>query len=122
MCALVTGFLERGELPEEAVAREVREEVNLEAVSVRLLGVYPFVRKNEVIIGYHVQARGEIILNEELAEYRLIAPEHLRPWPQARGYWGRPAEAQRAAGRGEDHRSESRTPLRTGTACHQGVP
>ena len=85
MFALVTGFLERGETSEEAVAREVREEVNLEAVSVRLLGVYPFMRKNEVIIGYHVQARGEIVLNEELAEYRLVAPDQLRPWPQATG-------------------------------------
>ena len=85
MFALVTGFLERGELPEEAVAREVREEVNLEAVSVRLLGVYPFTRKNEVIIGYHVQARGEIALNEELAEYRLVSPDELKPWPQATG-------------------------------------
>jgi NAD+ diphosphatase len=25
------------------------------------------------------------VLNEELAEYRLIAPEKLRPWPQATG-------------------------------------
>jgi NAD+ diphosphatase len=85
MFALVTGFLERGETPEEAVAREVREEVNLEAVAVKLLGAYPFARKNEVIIGYHVQARGEIVLNEELAEYRLVAPASLRPWPQATG-------------------------------------
>jgi hypothetical protein len=23
---------------------------------------------------------GEIVLNEELAEFRLIAPEKLRPW------------------------------------------
>ena len=82
---LVTGFLERDESPEAAVAREVREEVSLKAVAVKLVGVYPFVRKNEVVIAYHVQARGEIVLNEELAEYRLIAPEKLRPWPQATG-------------------------------------
>jgi NADH pyrophosphatase NudC (nudix superfamily) len=61
------------------------EEVALEAVSVKLLGAYPFARKNEIIIGYHVQARGEIRLNEELAEYRLVRPEQLRPWPQATG-------------------------------------
>ena len=36
--------------------------------------------KNEIIIGYHVQARGEIRLNEELAEYRLVRPEQLRPY------------------------------------------
>lgn len=82
---LVTGFLERDESPEAAVAREVLEEVNLKAVAVKLVGVYPFLRKNEVVIAYHVQARGEIVLNEELAEYRLIAPEKLRPWPQATG-------------------------------------
>lgn len=85
MFALVTGFLERGEIPEAAVAREVREEVNLETVVVKLLGAYPFARKNEVIIGYHVRARGEIVLNEELAEYRLVAPDRLQPWPQATG-------------------------------------
>jgi hypothetical protein len=28
-----------------------------------------------------VQARGDIVLNEELAEFRLIAPDRLRPWP-----------------------------------------
>ncbi|WP_374502246.1 NUDIX domain-containing protein [Zoogloea sp.] len=85
MFALVTGFLEKGESPEDAVAREVKEEVNLDAVSVRLLGTYPFLRKNELLIGYHVQARGDIVLNEELAEFRLVAPDRLRPWPQATG-------------------------------------
>ena len=77
---LITGFLERDETPEQAVAREVKEEINLDADGVRLIGVYPFARKNEVIIAYHVAAKGEIALNEELAEYRLIAPEKLRPW------------------------------------------
>lgn len=86
MFALVTGFLEKGEPPEEAVVREVKEEVNLDAESVGLLGVYPFQRKNEVIIGYHVRARGEIRLNEELAEYRLVPPGLLRPWPGATGH------------------------------------
>ena len=77
---LITGFLERGETPEQAVAREVGEELDLDAGSVRLIGVYPFVAKNEVIIAYHVAASGEIVLNEELAEFRLIAPDKLRPW------------------------------------------
>ncbi len=82
---LVTGFLERDEAPEEAVAREVQEEVNLAASSVALIGVYPFQRKHEVIIAYHVVADGEIVLNEELAEYRLIAPEQLRDWDYGTG-------------------------------------
>lgn len=77
---LVTGFLEAGESPEEAVAREVAEELALMTSAVSLIGVYPFERKNEIIIAYHVQTSGEVVLNEELAEFRLIAPEKLRPW------------------------------------------
>ncbi len=77
---LITGFLERDETPEEAVAREVKEELDLAAGRVGLIGVYSFQRKNEVIIAYHVAAAGEIVLNEELAEFRLIPPEKLRPW------------------------------------------
>lgn len=80
MFGLITGFLERDETPEEAVAREVREELGLNPGSVSLIGVYPFQRKHEVIIAYAVEATGEISLNEELAEYRLIPSERLRPW------------------------------------------
>ena len=83
---LIAGFLERDEAPEEAVAREVREEVNLAASSVALIGVYPFQRKHEVIIAYHVVADGEIALNEELAEYRLVAPGRLLPSDYATGF------------------------------------
>ena len=77
---LVTGFLEAGESPEAAVAREVKEELDLDASALSLIGAYPFERKNEIILAYHVQAAGEIVLNEELAECRLIAPEKLRAW------------------------------------------
>ncbi len=78
--ALVTGFLERNEDPAAAVVREVREETALEATAVSLVGLYPFERKNELILAYHVKARGEIVLNEELAEYRLIPPQKLKAW------------------------------------------
>lgn len=77
---LITGFLECDEEPTAAVVREVKEELDLDAASPQLIGVYPFTGKNEVLIVYHVIADGEITLNEELAEYRLIAPEKLRAW------------------------------------------
>jgi len=80
MYGLVTGFLERGESPQQGVAREVKEELDLDAVATELVGVYPFERKNELILAYHVQASGVIRLNEELVDYRAIAPERLRPW------------------------------------------
>lgn len=78
--ALVTGFLERDESPEAGVAREVHEETGLSVDAVTLVGVYPFARKNELILAYHVLARGEITLNDELADYRLIPPERLKAW------------------------------------------
>ena len=80
MFGLVTGFMERDETPEEGVAREVQEELGLVTRSASLIGIYPFQRKNELILAYHVVAEGEIALNEELAEFRLIPPEKRRPW------------------------------------------
>ena len=86
MFALITGFMERGETPEQGVARELKEETNLDADEINLIGVYEFIRRNEVIIAYHVKASGEISLSPELLEYRLIAPEKLRPWRAGTGY------------------------------------
>jgi NAD+ diphosphatase len=84
--ALITGFMERGETPEQGIARELKEETNLDATDVMLIGVYEFIRKNELIIAYHVKASGDIRLSEELVDYRLISPEKLRPWRAGTGY------------------------------------
>jgi NADH pyrophosphatase NudC (nudix superfamily) len=85
MFALITGFLESGETPEAAVAREVLEETSLQVVAAELIGVYEFMRKNELIIAYHVHARGAIALSPELLEYRLVEPAKLRPWRAGTG-------------------------------------
>ncbi|PXX40348.1 NUDIX domain-containing protein [Undibacterium pigrum] len=84
--ALITGFMERGETPEQGVARELKEETNLDADEVTLIGVYEFIRKNELIIAYHVKASGTVSLSPELLEYRLIEPEKLRPWNAGTGH------------------------------------
>jgi len=76
---LIAGYLEKGETPALAAAREVREETGLAAEAVTLIGNYFFERKNQVLLAYHVRARGEIVLNEELAEYRLFAPQDVPP-------------------------------------------
>ena len=86
MFALITGFLEADETPEQGMARELKEETDLDADRMTLIGVYEFMRKNELIIAYHVEASGTIALNEELAEFRLVAPERLRPWRAGTGY------------------------------------
>jgi NADH pyrophosphatase NudC (nudix superfamily) len=82
---LITGFMEAGETPEEGIRREVAEETSLQVERLSLLGVWDFQRMNQLIIAYHAQARGEIALSPELVEYKLIAPEQVRCWPQGTG-------------------------------------
>ena len=45
MFALITGFMEAGESPQEGIAREVKEETNLDIVSPRLVGFKQFFDK-----------------------------------------------------------------------------
>lgn len=83
--ALITGYLERVETPEEGIRREIAEEVSLETESLELIGLYPFERMNQLIIAYHARCRGEIVLGAELAEFILVAPARLKPWPAGTG-------------------------------------
>jgi NAD+ diphosphatase len=86
MFALITGFMEAGESPQAGIAREVAEETALVVEAVSLIGVYDFQRMNQVIIAFHAQARGEVRLSPELAEYKLFAPADVRCWPAGTGY------------------------------------
>ena len=85
MFALITGFMEADESPQEGIAREVAEETSLVVDSLDLIGVYEFKRMNQVIIAYHAVARGEIVLSPELAEYKLMAPEKIKCWRAGTG-------------------------------------
>jgi NAD+ diphosphatase len=83
---LVTGFLERDETPEEGVVREVKEELGLDARVESLVGVYEFMLQNQVIIAYHVIARGTVVPGAEIEAFKAIPPEKLRPWPMGTGH------------------------------------
>ncbi len=85
MFALITGFMEAGESPEAGIAREVKEETNLDVRELDLIGVYEFLRMNQVLIVYHVVAEGEIKLSPELVEYKLCAPQDVKCWPSGTG-------------------------------------
>ncbi|WP_027016680.1 NUDIX domain-containing protein [Comamonas composti] len=86
MFALITGFMEAGESPQQGVAREVKEETNLDVQSCTLVGAYEFLRMNQVIIAYHVQATGQVRLSPELLDYRMYDLDQLRCWPAGTGY------------------------------------
>lgn len=84
--ALVTGFLEKHEHPDEAVLREVKEEVGLDGEIRGFLGHYAFKKMNQLIIAYHIYADGEVELNDpEIDEVKIIPFEKVRTWPTGTG-------------------------------------
>lgn len=83
---LITGFLEKGELPEVGVLREVEEELGLKGEVVEFVGHYDFIQMNQLLIAYHVRAEGEIVLNEELDAFKRVSPKKLMPWPMGTGH------------------------------------
>jgi NAD+ diphosphatase len=84
--ALITGFMEAGETPQQGIEREIREETNLDVTELHLIGVYEFFRMNQVIIAYHAVAQGEIMLSPELAEFKLYGFDEVLCWPAGTGY------------------------------------
>ena len=85
--ALITGFLERDDTdPATACAREVTEELGLTPGTPTLIGIYPFQRKNQVLIAYHVPASGTVAMNEELVEWKLVEFEKICYWPAGTGF------------------------------------
>ena len=86
MFALITGFMEAGETPQGGIAREIKEETNLDAAELKLIGVYDFQRMNQIIIAYHAVCSGDVKLSPELAEYKLYDPADVLCWPAGTGY------------------------------------
>ena len=84
---LVTGFLEAGERPEDAIVREVKEEIGIDAHIAEYLGAYPFAQINQIILAFHLLGEaGPIRLCEdELVDHREVAIEKLRPWSRGTG-------------------------------------
>ena len=86
MFALITGFMEAGESPQEGIAREVKEETNLDVQATTLVGAYECLRMNQIIIAYHVVATGQVKLSPELVDYRFYDLHELKCWPAGTGY------------------------------------
>jgi len=83
---LVAGYLERDETPEEAVLREIEEELALTGEIVSFIGMYSFFEMNQLILAYHVRAEGTLVVGDELAGIKRVPPDKLRPWPRGTGH------------------------------------
>jgi len=75
--SLITGYLEQNETPEQAVIRETREELGLDAEIIRYIGHYSFFKKNQLILCYELTASGTVTLNHELSDWKSLTPEQL---------------------------------------------
>jgi NAD+ diphosphatase len=76
---IVAGFVEPGESLEEAVAREVQEEVGIELADIRYFGSQPWPFPHGIMIGFRAQAlSAELSIDEsELAEAGWYAIDDL---------------------------------------------
>jgi NAD+ diphosphatase len=87
--ALVTGFLEAGEMPEEGIKREVEEEIGLVPTEVNYVGMYPFYRMNQLLIIYHVKVDENAAVKlqlDELADYKKVPIAEVQPWDAGTGH------------------------------------
>lgn len=76
------GFVDVGEKVEEAVIREVREEVNLEIAIDRLLNVYSYRGRTTVIVAYVARVvGGALAAGDETLEARVFPVDQI-PWPE----------------------------------------
>ena len=85
---LITGFLEKHEHPDHCVVREVKEELGIDARISSFIGHYSFKRMNQIIIAYHLEADAaqDIILEDELDEFKLVPFDRAEYWPAGTGY------------------------------------
>lgn len=81
--SVLAGFVEPGESLEEAVRREVREEVGIEVDTIRYFGSQPWPFPNSLMIAFTCRhAGGEIVLEEEeMADAGWYSTNNLPPIP-----------------------------------------
>lgn len=83
--ALVSGFLESEESPEEGILREIREEIHLIAELQSLVGVYPFDLMNQLLVVYHVTVESEPEVGDELSDLKEVPVSEVEPWDLGTG-------------------------------------
>ena len=80
MFSMVTGFLEKGEAPEQAILRETHEELGLLGESVEFIGHYAFLEFNQLVMAFAVKAHGNLAPRDEIAEVKVLSKSELETY------------------------------------------
>ena len=78
--SMITGFVDRNEVPEKTIVREVDEEIGLQCSDVKFIGHFNLEKMNQLIIAFHLEVVGEIKLNSEIAEFILVSSDELEAY------------------------------------------
>ena len=83
----LAGFVEVGEDLEEAVRREVREEVGIELGAIEYFGSQPWPFPHQLMVGFRARyASGEIVVQEsEIVEAHWFTPDEVEAEVTSRG-------------------------------------
>jgi NAD+ diphosphatase len=82
--SLIAGFVDIGESMEEAVIREVKEEVGIDVGNIKYYKSQPWPFSSSLMIGYTAQADDSQLLKideNEIIEARWFSRENLPPYP-----------------------------------------
>ena len=86
--ALLAGFIEIGETPEDTVRREVMEEVGLRATNIRYAGSQPWGMDGDLLVGYFCDVDGPSEIREfdreELSVARWVDRSEIEQPPNTR--------------------------------------
>lgn len=75
----VAGYMKSGEAAEDAAAREVEEEIGLEATSVEYIRSYPYAKKDMLMLGFKVNVKkAELKLSCEVDSARWFSLDEAR--------------------------------------------
>ncbi len=80
MFSMITGFLEKGETPEQAILRETHEELGLDGEGLEFIGHYSFLELNQLVMAFAVKAHGNLVLSDEIADVKVLSKSELETY------------------------------------------